>query len=112
MKVIDQCCHAGQVVCVEGSGSRYNGCRQIAAATRSEREPPQLGAALLAPAAEEAFAVFGEDCDDLPLKEDTTVMVAERPYSHQAVMKAEHGVAPNVRQLWDWNVAGFGRAMG
>ena len=103
VKVPDQCPDAGEVVGVEGrglrlhgSGSRCHGCRQAVAAARLQRESPQFGSGLLAPAAEEDFAVLLEDRDGLLLEEDTAAVVAEGPYPHQVVVEAGHDVAADV----------------
>ena len=78
---------------------------QLAVAFGMERESPKLGVNLRVPAAEENIAVLGEKCDCLPLKEDTSVVVAVWPYPHHPVVKAGHDVVGIKWQLGERNVA-------
>jgi hypothetical protein len=91
--VLDQGCNTVQAVDIEDGGPCGQDCRQCAATFGAERELPDLGAFWLLPSMEEGVAVLCKDRDCLSFKDDTTVVVAQQPNSHQAVVEAGHDVA-------------------
>lgn len=89
MEIVDKGADTGQIMSIERCWSLHcPGGRD--SLVGDEREPPQLGTILFAPALQKLGAIFGKDSDGSFVKYNLAVVVAELADSHQIVLEGRH----------------------